>query len=84
MNPFKVPSTLSQDLLLIRDLVGGEDTFTQHSVQPTDVSRIDLDSIDSSGDEEADSEEEVEANLLSNGDGDVKPQTLYVSFRPLV
>jgi H/ACA ribonucleoprotein complex non-core subunit NAF1 len=77
---FKVPSVLPQDLLLIQDLVKQEETFTQTPLPPTNVSRDDLDCIESSGGEEAGSEEEVEANLLTNDNEVDKPQTLYVNF----
>lgn len=60
---FKVPSLIPQDLLLIQDLIG---TLPESSVTAKDVP----DSLDSSDDsiassnDEAESEDEVEAGLV--------------------
>ncbi|KAH9059123.1 NAF1-domain-containing protein [Lactarius vividus] len=58
---FKIPSTIPQDLFLIRDLIGP----VIPPVLPTLPVDVD-DSVDSSG-ESADSADEVEANLISVG-----------------
>jgi hypothetical protein len=79
MNTYKVPSDLPQDLLLIRDLVGEDNDSTPAPVASRITQKRDQDSIDSSSDEGTDSEDEVEANLLSTGDNaDEKPQTLCI------
>lgn len=78
---FKIPSTIPQDLLLIRELVGADQSFSPSPHATSAGLKNNQDSIESSGDEDADSEEEVEANLLDSGDE--IPQIMYVNHTPI-
>lgn len=79
---YKVPSHIPQDLLLIHDLVGRDVPSSSSTLPASDKVKIKAkeDSIESSGDEGFDSEDEVEANLLQEEDEDMDGKTsiLYV------
>jgi H/ACA ribonucleoprotein complex non-core subunit NAF1 len=64
---FKVPSTIPQDLLLIQDLIGTLPPLTVASKHIADLLNSSDDSI-ASTDGEAESEDEVEADLAPRDD----------------
>jgi len=71
---FKIPSTIAQDILLIQDLVGKVSKAPPAALPAKSDGALTFndDSIASSGGE-GDSEDEVEADILVDNDGDAEP-----------
>lgn len=78
---FKIPSGVPQDLQLIQDLIGDLVPIPSLSKPATSVAPPQkLEADDGGSDSDADSEQEVEADILRGLDDEVEEASGYVQF----